>query len=201
MNLHTYIKKWGIFNLFCILALCIYFTKTNANLFYFINSLHIYFNEKIFTFFNQLANSKLFILPISMLIITIIKNKKYFFRAIGIIIAYYVVFSLLKHFVHELRPYMVLDRSTFFLFPGHENLIEKFNLSFPSGHTGIMAIFAFYVMRIAHQNSKLFKLVLITMLFAVGLTRIMVGMHWPLDVINSGLIGYLIVQIFLYKKD
>jgi len=88
----------------------------------------------------------------------------------------------LKPLISALRPPGVLEAGSFTLIgPGHRKL------SFPSGHTVTAAIFlgvwVYYV------RSNRLRAVLILLAIGAGLSRVAVGVHWPVDVAAGLAIG------------
>jgi len=81
----------------------------------------------------------------------------------------------LKPLVSALRPPAVLEAGSFNLIgPGHRKA------SFPSGHTVTAAIF--FGVLVYFVRSGLARASLILTAVAVGLSRIALGVHWPVDV-------------------
>ena len=62
-------------------------------------------------------------------------------------------------------------------------------LSFPSGHT--TTIFTLAGVLLLHSRSQTLKLVLLSLAVAVGCSRMVVGAHWPLDVLAGAFGGWL----------
>ncbi|MCC2625824.1 MAG: hypothetical protein K0R14_1697 [Burkholderiales bacterium] len=191
-------KDYVLFSGFVIVALIIGLFKLNQPLFYTINSLHVILPAIIWKTLNFLSYSKFFILPLLLLIITAIWRKDRLKQVAILIIAYYLVFQVLKVVIGEARPYVVLPQNSFFWLNQFENAVKNAYKSFPSGHTGNMAIFVFALS--AMFDKRWLKNLLFILLLLVGLSRICTGWHWPLDVIASGLIAYLLVQICLCRK-
>jgi len=192
------VKDYGLFLGFVILALIIWLFKLNQPLFQYINSLHSLFPNVVWKGLNLISYAKFFILPILLLLITFVWRKDRIKQVIVLIIAYYLVFQCLKILFGEARPYMVLPEGSFFWINQFENSVKSAYQSFPSGHTGNMAIFVFALSSMF--DKKWLKVLLFLLLLLTGIARICTGWHWPLDVVASGLIGYVLVQICLYRK-
>lgn len=197
-NCCHHILGYSLFSGFLVLALAIWLFKLNQPLFYFINSLHILLPTIIWKGLNFVSYSRAFILPILLLIITFIWRRDRLRQIIVLIIAYYLLFTGLKVLFGEARPYIVLPPESFFWINQFENAVNSAHHSFPSGHTGNMAVFVFALSNMF--NKAWLKVLLFLLLILVGLARICTGWHWPLDVIASVLIAYVMVQICLYRK-
>ena len=95
-----------------------------------------------------------------------------------------IVVQLCKRWGPSPRPLAVLPADTFF----HDGPGLR-AVSFPSGHSA--AIFTLTgVWIISIRDHHLFKLLLIVLALMVSLSRIMVGVHWPLDILGGMLIGW-----------
>ena len=111
------------------------------------------------------------------------------------IITYFVVFAALKIGFGEARPYITLDINTFYWLNMYEDAVKSAYQSFPSGHVGNMAVFAFALSSMFFKDSRFLQFLMLLLVIITGITRICTGWHWPLDVIASGLIGFLLVKI------
>ncbi len=95
-----------------------------------------------------------------------------------------LIYKWLKHKTHRPRPYQV--RQDVFL---SGKPLDHF--SFPSGHTlhavafGLVALFYFPVLAI----------VLISFIVMVAMSRVILGLHYPSDVLAGAAIGYVIAFI------
>lgn len=189
--------NWIIFGAFLVLALGIWFSGDNQKLFLTINSYHTIAPDSVWLAFNLLTYSRFLILPILLVIISLLFKRDKFLNIILLIIAYFVVFAILKTVIGEARPYITLPEGSFYWLNSYENSIKSAYKSFPSGHTGNMAIFAFTISSLFFANKKFLQFLMLLLLIVTGLARIYTGWHWPLDVIASGLIGYVLVRICL----
>lgn len=112
------------------------------------------------------------------------------FLTLGIVI-------LIKNLFNNPRPFLVYDIQTLFIYGGNE--------SFPSGHSafyGALAIAIFAYHRIAGIFFSVGA-------FLVGVSRIIAGVHFPLDIIMGFILGasvsvivYVLIKYFSkkYKK-
>jgi undecaprenyl-diphosphatase len=92
---------------------------------------------------------------------------------------------LIKHAVNRSRPHRVLDQGEYRSGPGAAE--EKYNQSFPSGHTADAVAFARAVSRVFPQAA------VPTAVFALlaGLAQPIRAAHYPSDVAAGGTIGFL----------
>ena len=160
-------------------------------------------NQSIFSFFNNLTfQNKLFdILTIFtadwliwwliFIVITLFFLKKISLKSILQIFATaflaWLVSKIIKHFYFSPRPFILLeDIKTLF--------IHGLNDSFPSGHTTFASALAmstyFYT---NHRIGSWFFMGAIL----IGLSRIIAGIHWPLDILGGLILG-LIVALILF---
>ena len=185
----------GLFLLFLGLALAIWFTHSNQTLFILINSYHALMPDTLWNFFNLISYSRFLILPLLLVLLSYWKRREQLLTVIVIILAYFAVFSILKSAVGEARPYVVLPENSFFWLNHFEDAAKSAHKSFPSGHTGNMAIFVFTLNCLFFAHKKGYQFLMLLLLIATALTRVISGWHWPVDVIASGLIAYLLVKI------
>jgi len=109
-------------------------------------------------------------------------------RRAGLAGAFALVFSLLftnvllKHVVQRTRPWLVLDG----LVP---LVVEKDPNSFPSGHTSAAFGAAFAWLRTLPARQM--RWIGLAMATAMALSRLYVGVHFPIDVLCGALVGCL----------
>lgn len=119
-----------------------------------------------------------------------IKEKK---SLLLIILGLPVAFLLIKGihiFFFEPRPFVIFHFSPI--------VSESANsAAFPSRHATIVAVLAFAY---TYFKSKWFPLFLLIMLW-VGLSRIYVGVHYPLDIVGGFLVGGVALAIALRIKN
>lgn len=177
-------------------AILSYMPNYNIGLFYTINSWHNLIPTFIYTGLTLIAESRTFILPIILLILTYSYRQDKLNNVILLIISYYVVFYALKHLVLEPRPYMILASNDFYLLPGVKSLIHEAYQSFPSGHAGVATIFTVSCFKLFDLKAFM-KSLLIGVLVLVVASRILTGWHWPSDIIAGYLLGYILSKISL----
>lgn len=175
----------------------IWFDGLNQEIFLAINHQHAVLPNDVWLAFNMLSYNKYFILPTLLLIATALLRRDKFINVILLIGAYFVVFATLKHLIGEARPYITLPQDSFFWLNQYENAVKSAHLSFPSGHTGNVAIFAFGLNYLIFANKKWLQFLMLMLVLMVAFARICTGWHWPLDVLASSLIGYVLVKITL----
>jgi membrane-associated phospholipid phosphatase len=96
-----------------------------------------------------------------------------------------IVVNLLKDYFAMPRPPAVLDPETFNL------LCRAYKArSFPSGHS--LTAFLLASVCFCYTKNVFFKVVLITLAVLVGLSRVLIGVHWPMDVLVGGSLGIVL---------
>jgi undecaprenyl-diphosphatase len=93
------------------------------------------------------------------------------------------VINSLKHIVNRTRPF-ITD-------PSIHNLVNVSSASFPSGHTGEVFVLATAI-TLLFQKQKWCILVVWIWAFLVAYTRLVLGVHFPSDVLASMIIGLAI---------
>ncbi len=116
------------------------------------------------------------------------EKKAFLLIILGIPIS--ILFIMVIHlFITEPRPFV-----TFNFIPLADN---KVDLSFPSRHATIMAVIAFSY---TYLKSR-WTLVFLILMVLVGISRIYVGVHYPLDILGGFITGLisLILALHLFK--
>ncbi len=93
----------------------------------------------------------------------------------------------LKHPLHLDRPVLVLPREQF-------HIIGKtyYALAFPSGHTATAFTFVgIVVLHLSAEWRRRLAAPLLALAGLIGLSRVVVGAHWPLDVLGGVACGWL----------
>jgi len=113
-----------------------------------------------------------------------------FNKVIGLnLITFYLVSSIsntyLKDFFHTLRPSSEKVRV----------LLEMDSYAFPSNHAQGAVVFWGYLFSEVKRNWL--KIILLMIIFLVSLSRIYLGVHFPIDIFGGWLIGFLILIVLL----
>jgi undecaprenyl-diphosphatase len=98
--------------------------------------------------------------------------------ALAIILARGIIAESIKFFYNHPRPFDIL---------GFTPLISESGSSFPSGH---MAWF-FAVALVVYYANRKWGIWFFVLSFLMGIARIYVGVHWPLDILGGILVGLL----------
>ncbi len=161
---------------------------------------NFFWNEKIFFYINSFAGQSdyldiIFIFLAKYLIFIIIifyvfyflrliyKDKKVkiqeFFILFLTVIFAFIFTEIFKIFIQSERPFSYFQINT---------LLEHSSIftSFPSGHTTLSFALAFSIF--AYKRS--IGLIFLGAAFLVGLGRILVGVHYPVDIVAGGLLGF-----------
>jgi len=122
---------------------------------------------------------------LASLLLFLIRHKHLVWAYMIVLIPGTIIIQGLKRLLELDRPAAVIDPSLF-------HIIGKTleHNAFPSGHTATVMGFAAIVMASGLPRSLRYGILLLALLS--GLSRIMVGAHWPLDVIAGIILGYLI---------
>lgn len=164
-----------------LISIIILLLDTNTFLFLLINNMGTIFIDKIWILLTTFGD-KVFIL---VLVFIPFWRSLDLLRAllIAALISFLIVGGM-KFLIALARPYEILDPASFHLIGD-----KLTTYAFPSGHTAgafaIMGCIGFYF-----KNNTL---ILLAIFFAslVGLSRIMLGVHWPMDVLVGAALGWM----------
>ncbi len=118
-----------------------------------------------------------------LLVLVLFWKKSYFKKALFVswgsaIVAKFVFVSIIRYFFYSPRPFLVLENINRLV----NNETES---SFPSGH----ASFYFALAMGVYFYNKKAGLVFLLLAGLLGLARIFVSVHWPLDIIAGAVLG------------
>ena len=114
---------------------------------------------------------------------------------------------IIKSIFYNPRPFVLRNVN---LLIGHD-----LGSSFPSSHTTILFALSFFIFLYAKKSSRFsdkkimvnIGCIFLGISFLVGLARVFVGVHWPMDILGGILLGILsawfaneALEKFIYKK-
>lgn len=115
------------------------------------------------------------------------KDKWYEFLSIFLSLTFaWIIPRFLKVLFHMSRPFLV--------FPDISPLFLKNTFSFPSEHATFFMALAFSIF-FSHKKAGYY---FIFLAFIIGISRIIAGVHFPVDILGGFILGFLIA--FLFKK-
>ncbi len=159
-------------------------TNIDNTIFLFLNGItgKYFFLDSLFFFF---ASATPFLVIIFLVFLFINNRKKNgLFVAKSLFAGFfskYAVVEPLRHFFPRIRPFQVLEEV---------NLILPYKESFsmPSGHTS----FLFAVSVIIYFHNKKAGVAMLVVSFVSVFSRVVSGVHYPLDVVAGALIGLIV---------
>ncbi|MCK5896007.1 MAG: phosphatase PAP2 family protein [Cocleimonas sp.] len=177
------LKKSPIFiisTLFTV-ALSIFFLNANLQLFILTNKLGSAFTNETWVMISVLGHQFVTLI----LVLIIFRRHPDLLRAalLAALLSFLVVGGI-KLLIALDRPYDVLDPASFYL------ISEKLTTyAFPSGHTAA----AFSTLGCVGFYFRNNMLLLFAFFFAslIGLSRIMLGVHWPIDIFVGAALGWV----------
>lgn len=159
-------------------------------------------NETIFFFFYNLAHKSAFLdgvivfladtLPYLVILLAVIylffykkKWKDFFEIFFSASFAWFLAY-ILKILIHTDRPFVALQNI--------QNLFPESGYAFPSGHATFFMALAFAIF-FNHRKTGLpaqAGCIFIFFAFLIGVTRIIAGVHFPVDILGGFVLGSLI---------
>ncbi len=170
--------------------------KFNVGGFRFINDLagHNVWLDRFMTFAADMMG---YFLIVSVLILFWKKNyfKKIVFVSWGsALVARFVFVAMLRYLIYSPRPFLVLENV-------NQLMNHEFESSFPSGH----ASFYFALAMGVYLYNKKAGLIFLMLAGLLGVARIFVSVHWPLDILAGAMLGIatavLVEKVFNYLKQ
>lgn len=136
----------------------------------------------------NLGNAGIFWIVLSVILLFPKKTRRAGILSVGALGSLCVTNFLLKNYVARVRPYEVVQ--------GLQCLIPaQKDWSFPSGHASASFASAVVIYKSCHRGIGVPALILA---FAISLSRLYVGVHYPSDVIVGMIIGTLIALILFW---
>lgn len=185
-NIHQIIKEQKVLaaNAFVYLALSvlIFYYDVNHSLFTDINYTSQYLPSTLLALITVMGDS---LMIVAFLTLFALKER--------MVIVIAVLTSIIGGvFIRVAKTYFDIDRPPLTLGVEQVNIVgPTLTLtSFPSGHTFSALAGAAVIAYFVESDIKRFLILLLA--FVIGLSRILVGAHWPLDVLVGGLCGMLV---------
>jgi len=157
-------------------------------------------NEKIFHYLNNLAlQNELFDTIVifitgwliwwmffGVILLLIFKKitPKQFLKIIFYPLILWGITKIIKYFYYSPRPFLELENIK-------KLIIHGTNDSMPSGHTVLATALA----TITYLYNKNTGILFLVFAILIGLSRIIVGVHWPFDILIGALFGILGILI------
>jgi membrane-associated phospholipid phosphatase len=172
---------WGPPALLLLASALIFFTDSNVIIFLRLNHLSFYTGDALWAYLTILGDG----LITAVLLLPLVRRRPDIVWAMAIALIVSTIWvQVLKSSFGVPRPPQVLDPSLIHVIgPRHGAR------AFPSGHTA--TIFAAAGSVALAVTSIRWRTLLVVMALAVGVSRAVVGVHWPLDIAVGALGGWL----------
>lgn len=176
----------------------------NVELFYFFN--HAFQNpilDSIMPIFTHFGGFKFLVLILIAVLLYAKISRRETLKKIAIIALVTLLFSgaiafVLKHIVHEPRPFMTLDNV-------HLLITEDDLNSFPSGHTtSTVAVVTALILNMKELAKKYYWIIdiaLIIFAILIPFSRMYVGVHYPGDILAGAIIGLFGALLINHFRD
>ncbi len=168
-----------------LVVISIFLYKNNISIFIILNKASKFIPEIIWTHFTLLGDG---IIIGSLLAIIYYFNSSLALLCFISIMSSGIVTQIFKNIINFPRPPAILDIDTFILY----GEAYKAN-SLPSGHAA--SAFSFYGLLFFYLTNFKIRYLFIAIASIVALSRIAVGIHWPIDVFIGSAIGFLSAKI------
>ena len=143
--------------------------------------------DHFFIFITNIATVATYSVSVILLLYSFLKKRFLLQRKSWLVfislISTSVVIDSLKHIVNRTRPF-ITD-------PSIHNLVNVTTASFPSGHTGEVFVLA-AASTLLFSKNKWIVFIAWIWAFLVAYTRLVLGVHYPSDVLASMIIGITI---------
>ncbi|MFH2041046.1 MAG: phosphatase PAP2 family protein [Acidobacteriota bacterium] len=173
---------WGVPALLLIPVVILLINDTNIDVFLSLNRLSRMTGDRVWALLTVLADG----LIVSVFFLPWIRRHP---RRVGALMLAVVINTVLNHMV---KQWLQIPRPPVVIQPEHFHLIGP-SLSanaFPSGHASMIFILAGLF---ALTEKRMWtRLLFLACASCVALSRIVVGVHWPLDVLAGAAMGWLI---------
>lgn len=161
----------GIFNYFIAIEIDIFsFLHNLANRWSYVDLLFAY-----------LAEGLPYVVVGALIVIFfgISKNKALLYSILSAVFARSIFAEFLKYVFNRPRPSELLGLTT---------ILFEHDPAFPSGHASFMFALSFYLLL---SGNKKAGLVLLFLAMFNGFARVILGLHWPLDIVAGIAVGFV----------
>lgn len=172
----------------------------NQNLFYYLNNLagkSVCFDSVVVFCAEYLPY--ILVLVFALLLIfskkdKISKLRFLLFTGFSVLLARGVITEIIRYSYFHPRPFV--NNAV------HQLIFHETSGSFPSGHAAFFFALAMAIMLAPTLIYKWWGFVFFIMAILIGISRVIAGVHWPMDILAGAIIGAtssLIVYLFLKK--
>ncbi|MBL0356189.1 MAG: phosphatase PAP2 family protein [Chitinophagaceae bacterium] len=173
----------------CILL----FAKGKAGSFLLLNNYHFKTSDYLFIGYTNFGDG-IFSVLISLFYFFVLKKRK-----LGLILL--IAYSFTGILAQVIKPIIESPRPVTYFYPKHfsffiDDIINKGNNSFPSGHT--VSAFALATVLALYAVNKWQQLLLLALAVMVGFSRIYLSQHFLTDVLAGSLLGIVGAVLCVY---
>lgn len=175
--------RYGVALLALALFIFIWLFNLNTPLFYWVNSWHLLANSTFWAALTSMGDTAI-TLPLTLLVLRYMPAV--FPPMLITTLITPIVLHTIKNLADAARPGALISPVDFYyvepLYTAH---------SFPSGHsTTIFAWACVIILQMQPSTQKLWGYILLAFTLLTGLSRIIVGAHWPMDVFFGAALGW-----------